>query len=62
MLNASEELAASVNYTQIRLFTVAMQLSASPLVDFTHVWETWSMPNNGKIGCLFHMVRQVART
>ncbi|XP_025099666.1 sialate O-acetylesterase-like [Pomacea canaliculata] len=50
MLNASEELAASVNYTQIRLFTVAMQLSASPLVDFMHVWETWSMPNNATLG------------
>ncbi|PVD28307.1 hypothetical protein C0Q70_10894 [Pomacea canaliculata] len=50
MFNASEELAGSVNYTDIRIFTVDMQLSTIPLMDLAQITETWSLPSSIKLG------------
>lgn len=49
MFNASEELAGSVNYTDIRIFTVDMQLSTIPLMDLAQITETWSLPSSSKL-------------
>ncbi|XP_070189718.1 sialate O-acetylesterase-like isoform X2 [Littorina saxatilis] len=48
--NASQELNASSQYTDIRLFTVAMRTSTTPLYDLSAIAEPWSLPNATTVG------------
>ena len=48
IFNASKELNESSQYRNIRLFTVAMKESPTPLYDLEGVAEEWSLPNASK--------------
>ena len=44
VFNASEEIVASSNYTEIRVFTASKKQSVKPEIDLLGVDEKWSVP------------------
>lgn len=56
VFNATEELADTVNYPDIRVFTVAQNFSSTPFYDIASIELPWSVPSPGNF-CIFHDFR-----
>ncbi|XP_076822107.1 sialate O-acetylesterase-like [Clavelina lepadiformis] len=50
VINATKEIAAASNYTDIRVMTPAQVESDSPLYDLKSIEESWSIPSSDSLG------------